>query len=219
MFPFLGLNPTNNTIPTPQFCINPDIFRLPQPISHNSLMPHPLNLPPTTIIRPLLPPNDLIILFQITNNLTCRICNKYFSDPITTACNHTFCRSCLNGLDTEEHTCPDCTSPTLPLHSSILVQKLSNLIAKLSPSILPASHTIKSSTQTEDNQPSSLKPETNFVHSPIPLFPTQPLQPLYRNNLSSDTSPWKRQLHPLINTSHAQTNRTTTRQNNTCQIT
>ncbi|XP_069499160.1 E3 ubiquitin-protein ligase TRIM39-like [Ambystoma mexicanum] len=50
-------------------------------------------------------------LLHLTNEVTCLICCEYFKDPVTIACGHTFCKSCIHlswRQLNEDYLCPLC---------------------------------------------------------------------------------------------------------------
>ena len=139
MFSLFGLNslrrPTPSPAPYPRLSsYSPSHQTFPFTI-FNPLTPSPPNsltqYNPNFTVKPFLRPEDLVILSQISKTLTCDLCDNFFSHPVTTVCNHTFCFDCFNKCPDKDHTCPICTGQTLPLLSPAIVHKLARLIAKL----------------------------------------------------------------------------------------
>lgn len=48
---------------------------------------------------------ELLAIFE------CNICLSSFSEPTTTKCGHTYCRSCIEACIKKQHECPDCKTP------------------------------------------------------------------------------------------------------------
>ncbi|XP_074158513.1 tripartite motif-containing protein 43B-like [Sminthopsis crassicaudata] len=48
------------------------------------------------------------MLQQLQNQITCPICWKYFCEPVTIACGHSFCRACLPSSAATAFSCPEC---------------------------------------------------------------------------------------------------------------
>ncbi|KAF7544423.1 hypothetical protein G7046_g9790 [Stylonectria norvegica] len=48
---------------------------------------------------------------QTRTEMDCQVCYGLFSDPLTTSCGHTYCRSCLHRILDHAHHCPICRAP------------------------------------------------------------------------------------------------------------
>ncbi|XP_074158541.1 E3 ubiquitin-protein ligase TRIM58-like [Sminthopsis crassicaudata] len=48
------------------------------------------------------------MLQQLQNQITCPICWKYFCEPVTIGCGHSFCRACLPSTAVTAFSCPEC---------------------------------------------------------------------------------------------------------------
>ena len=120
-------------LPQPRYTPKPPLFPL-FTIYNPHLLPLATPFPKQNthnIFKPFLESNDLVILSQISDILTCNLCNTYFSDAITTSCNHTFCLKCFMKFSDNKEKCPYCKSQAIPVRSSSLIHKLSQLTSML----------------------------------------------------------------------------------------
>ncbi|XP_043938215.1 tripartite motif-containing protein 5-like [Protopterus annectens] len=69
---------------------------------------------------------DLLKLLQ--KEVSCSICNEYFSDPVSTDCGHCFCKKCILGWNCHNgnRSCPQC-SLSLSLGTLRPVRQLANM--------------------------------------------------------------------------------------------
>ena len=56
---------------------------------------------------------------EIDNDLTCSICNDLLYQPVSIACGHTYCKSCLVKKLKDKPICPQCYLPTFVSPSSL----------------------------------------------------------------------------------------------------
>jgi hypothetical protein len=70
---------------------------------------------------------------SIHSELICIICKKPFVEPVSTPCDHTFCRECLKQwIDKNKKTCPTCRHPILSIDLVTQVSRpLRNMVDRL----------------------------------------------------------------------------------------
>ena len=70
---------------------------------------------------------------SINSELLCSICNKPFIEPISTPCDHTFCRDCIKRwIEKNRKTCPTCRQQIKTSDQCIQVSRpLRNILDRL----------------------------------------------------------------------------------------
>ncbi len=70
---------------------------------------------------------------SIDFELMCSICNKPFVEPISTPCDHTFCRECIQRwIEKKKKSCPQCRHPIKSIDQFIQVSRpLRNMLDRL----------------------------------------------------------------------------------------
>jgi hypothetical protein len=70
---------------------------------------------------------------SINSELICSICNKPFVEPVSTPCDHTFCRECIKRwIEKNKKTCPTCRQEIKSIDQCIQVSRpLRNILDRL----------------------------------------------------------------------------------------
>uniref|UniRef100_A0A3P8UZN4 Uncharacterized protein n=1 Tax=Cynoglossus semilaevis TaxID=244447 RepID=A0A3P8UZN4_CYNSE len=70
-------------------------------------------------------------------HLTCGICLSIFTDPVTLACGHSFCRLCITDERNSKNSCPQCRTPVVVkgalLPTSHILKSLADKVKELCP--------------------------------------------------------------------------------------
>ncbi|KAJ3334346.1 hypothetical protein HDU76_000039 [Blyttiomyces sp. JEL0837] len=56
-------------------------------------------------------PSPISYLSQNESDVECHVCLNVFTDPVTSPCGHSFCRTCLRSSLVHSHRCPLCRAP------------------------------------------------------------------------------------------------------------
>jgi Lon protease-like protein len=115
----------------------------------------------------------------------CQVCYGLFLDPLTTACGHTFCRTCIHRLLDHSNLCPICRRVSNTPPASTAVQAPSNaLLGKLLMALCPEAVAARAETVKKENLNGMGELDTPLFVCTL-SFPTTPtflhiFEPRYR---------------------------------------